>query len=284
MPTAGRAGTTIQLVQSGPKDVQDRRPVGVPFLVLVPDPVTGPAVTYIFQLRVVDRLGYDDIATRLNTDLERYPPPIPVDPTRAVGRWTWSSIHAVLHNPEYTGSMVRNRRATKKGGRQNPPSEWVWSPQSTQEPLVSRDVFYEAVQIARRRQGSRSGSAASSHPATKRSYVLRTYVNCWHCRRRMRGKTRRCDYHYYACEPKPGRDGTRDWYAEHPRSIWVREDHLIEAVHEFFATGSSEPTDVPCSPGSRPALRRSRTSTPSTNVDRRRSAPRSWSCNAVRSG
>lgn len=42
---------------------------------LVPDPVRGPVVTQIFTWRVVGKLGYGDIADRLNADTDRYPPP-----------------------------------------------------------------------------------------------------------------------------------------------------------------------------------------------------------------
>jgi hypothetical protein len=39
----------------------------------------------------------------------------------------------ILRNPKYTGYMVWNRRATKKGGKVNPPEAWVWSEQPTHE-------------------------------------------------------------------------------------------------------------------------------------------------------
>jgi hypothetical protein len=50
---------------------------------------------------------------------------------------------------------VWNRRASKKGGRNNPPSEWIWSPQPTHEPLVTKDVFQAVTPIGRTRQGTR---------------------------------------------------------------------------------------------------------------------------------
>jgi hypothetical protein len=37
--------------------------------------------------------------------------------------------------------MVWNRRATKKGGKINPPEMWVWSEQPTHEPVVTRHVL-----------------------------------------------------------------------------------------------------------------------------------------------
>lgn len=80
----------------------------------------------------------------------------------------------MLLNPKYTGYMVWNRRATKKGGKANPPEAWVWSAEPTHEPIVSREMFEAAMGTARTRQGSRNGADANvAHPHTKRSYVLR---------------------------------------------------------------------------------------------------------------
>ena len=46
-----------------------------------------------------------------------------------------------------------------------------------------------------------------AHPQTRRSYVLRSYLVCDLCGRRMFGKTRRKgerEYTYYACVTNPG--------------------------------------------------------------------------------
>jgi len=72
------------------------------------------------------------IAGRFNLDLTENPPPTPVEPGRAVGRWTCSNVPEILTNPKYTGHMVWNRHARKGAGhnRLNPPGQWVWSPES----------------------------------------------------------------------------------------------------------------------------------------------------------
>jgi site-specific DNA recombinase len=183
----------------------------------------------------LDRLGYDQIADQLNTDLHRNPPPQPVDPRRAVGRWTGSAVRGILTNPKYTGYQVWNRRASKQGGRCNPISEWVWSPQPRHEPLVTKDLFEAASPVAKDRQGSRTTAGRNSHPHTKRSYQLRSYVICDLCGRRMFGKTRRGDA-YFACEPpRQHHQGRSRWYDDHPKGLWVRQDLLLHAVHDFFA-------------------------------------------------
>jgi site-specific DNA recombinase len=218
-----------------PHPVPARRAEGKTKTRLIPDPVKGPVITTIFQLRALERLGYDEIADRLNTDPARYPPPEPVDPARAVGRWTGSAVRGVLSNPKYTGYMVWNRRATKKGGRHNPASEWVWSPHPTHEPLVTKELFQAASPVARYRQGSRTLTTPNTHPHTKRSYRLRSYVFCDLCDRRMFGKTRH-NIAYFACEPQRQHHKDRaDWYSRHLTSLWIREDILLEAVRGFFA-------------------------------------------------
>ena len=218
-----------------PHPVPAKRAEGKTKTRLRPNPVRGRVVIRIFQYRVLERLGYDAIADRLNADLGANPPPQPVDPARAVGRWTGSAVREILHNPKYTGYMVWNRRASKKGGHYNPPAEWVWSPMPTHEPLTTKALFEAAAGIASVRRGSRTGSGRSQHPQSSRTYPLRSYVICELCDRRMFGKTRR-DLAYYACEPDRRHHAQRSgWYPAHPSSLWVREDILLEMVHGFFA-------------------------------------------------
>ena len=158
------------------------------------------------------------------------PPRVARTPPRA-----GSAVREILANPKYTGYMVWNRRASKKGGQHNSAADWVWSPQPRHEPLVTRDLFEAASPVGRRRQGSRTRAGANSHPQTSRSYPLRSYVFCDLCDRRMFGKTRH-QHAYYACQPDPHHhDGRAGWYPAHPASLWVREDTLVDLVCSFFA-------------------------------------------------
>jgi site-specific DNA recombinase len=147
-------------------------------------------------------------------------------------------VRGVLTNPKHTGYQVWNRRASKSGrGRCNAPEQWVWSPEPTHEPLVTREMFIAAQQVAAQRERSRSGAGPNArHPATKRTYSLRSYVLCGACQRRMFGKSRR-DTQYYACQPAKG-------YVPpgHDRSVWVRENHLLDAVLGFFSTRIFHPS------------------------------------------
>jgi hypothetical protein len=203
-------------------------------------------VTQIFQWRALERLGAEDIADRLNADPDRYPPPQPIPGAgrRPVGAWTKSSVLEVLANPKHTGYMVWNRRKRSRPerhvpGKVNPPSEWVWSPQPTHEPLVTRALFDAAPPVARIRERSRSAPGPNlAHPQTQRSYLLRSYVRCHLCGRRMFGKTRRKGervHTYYACVTNREHHREQPWYDDHPKTMVVREDCLLPIIGTFFA-------------------------------------------------
>ncbi|MCP2337551.1 recombinase family protein [Actinomadura rupiterrae] len=213
-----------------PHPVAARRAEGATKHRLTPDPVRGEVVTLIFDLRVALRLGYKAIADHLNLDLDRFPPPVPVDPSRSAGRWTQSSVREIIKNPKYTGYMVWNRRATKTAsGRINPPHEWVWSLVPTHEPLVSKDNFIAAQRVGDHCKGSRNGGGPNTaHPDTRREYLLRSHIACDHCGRRLRGRA----HHgvvYYVCDPPKDRIP-----AGHPKSYWIREDPILRGIGHFF--------------------------------------------------
>ncbi|MET7427116.1 recombinase family protein [Dactylosporangium sp. NPDC005555] len=200
------------------------------------DPVRGPVVAVIYAWRVDEHLGYRAIAERLNTDLDRYPPPQPVDPERAVGWWTGSAVREILCNLKYTGYMVWNRRSTKDKlhpGKNNRREEWVVSETPTHPAAVSLDLFFAAQAIANTRQGSRSdalGAIANPHRQTQHVYRLRSHVHCTLCQRRMHGKTKRTNIYYY-CQPRQ-----RAIPEGHPPSIWLPERDLLDGVVRFFNT------------------------------------------------
>ena len=215
-----------------PHPVPAKRAKGVKKTFLEPHPEHAPVVQRIFAWRLQERLGYQAIADRLNRDLNTNPPPTPVDPARKLGCWTWSNVREVLTNPKHTGHMVWNRHARKtRGNTINPVSEWIWSPEPAHDPLVSLETFVAVQQIAAHRFGSRTaGGANRRHPHTKRSYLLRTYLFCAQCGRRMNGKTRH-GVAYYVCEPKKkyvpsGHDA--------PGSLFVREDALVHGLTAFL--------------------------------------------------
>jgi site-specific DNA recombinase len=217
-----------------PHPVPAKRAAGGRKTRLALDPVRADVVRRIFAMRVNERLGYRAIAARLNTDWERNPPPT-CDEDGTPRGWTRSTVAGILANPKYTGYMVWNRRArnTRKG-RPNPMSQWEWSPQVTHDAIIDRETWEAARAMGATREGSRSEAGLNlAHPQTKRSYRLRSFVVCAACGRRMQGKVRQ-GITYYHCRPYNHRPGAA--FADHPPTVYVREESLVEAVGDFFAT------------------------------------------------
>ncbi|GAA3239705.1 recombinase family protein [Actinocorallia longicatena] len=218
------------LGQKVPHPVPARRAQGATKHVCVPDPDRHKVVTAIFDWRVERLIGIQDIADELNRDLIAYPPPQPVDPSRALGKWTYSSVRAILTNPKYTGYQVWNRRATTSAtGRCNPPEAWYWSSKPVHPRLVSLEMFLAAQEVTRRAERVRRKAGPNTACAdTKRSYLLRSYITHASCDRRMWGKDNRGTT-YYLC--KPGKE-----YIDpgHPQSVWLREDYVFPGLTDFF--------------------------------------------------
>jgi DNA invertase Pin-like site-specific DNA recombinase len=212
--------------------VPAKRAKGIKKSRLAAHPVESATVATMFAWRTVERIGYQHIADRLNTDLTTNPPPIPVDPARAVGIWTYSSVREVLTNPKHTGHMVWNRHARKNHGRNriNPVTDWVWSSVPTHDQVVDLATFIAAQHVSGHRERSRSAPGPRRAAPTQTVYALRSYLFCQMCGRRMHGKTKR-GRRYYVCAPK------KAWLPDgHPPStFWIREHTLLAAIGEFLA-------------------------------------------------
>jgi site-specific DNA recombinase len=203
---------------------------------LVPDPVTAPVVAQIYQWRVADRLGANTIASRLNADPHRYPPP------GRSGCWQVSVVARILANPKYTGYMVYGRTATKNGkrGHQAPAEKWLWSAEPAHPAIITRSLW-DAAQAAGAEHGtSRDGTAPSTHPAASYNYPLRGIIRCRICKRRMtgRGKLGRKGQvtRYYQCTHDPANPRHANAHPGHPASVLVREDLMAAHLAEFFDT------------------------------------------------
>lgn len=205
---------------------------------LVLDPIRAPVVAQMFTWRTHQRLGYHTIAKRLNQDPDRYPPPDTTIPGAARGHWTDSAVADVITNPKYTGYMVWNRRAHGKstGTRRRPPDQWVWSPEPTHPAIITLEQYAQAAQIAAYHEGSRDGADPNRHPRTARTYVLRSHIWCAHCGWRLCGRTIKGRWVYYRC-PAVEADpvGVLRRIPDHPKSLYVREDYLLDGILDFFA-------------------------------------------------
>ena len=93
---------------------------------LILDPVCAPIVLMIFEDYCLRHLGLGEITDKLNSDLDRYPPPAANPKDEMVLRKTWSrsQIQAMLRNPKYTGYNVWGRH-DKRPATSHPPSRAV---------------------------------------------------------------------------------------------------------------------------------------------------------------
>jgi site-specific DNA recombinase len=201
---------------------------------LEPDGPCGETVTQMASWAYYDSLGVDTIADLLNADLAKFPPPTPPGKTRARGSWSSSSVSDILRNPKYTGYQVYNRRATRsRRGKVNDPIKWVWSREPAHEPLIPKWMYDELTARRGARRRSRISAEPNRHPQTRRTYAFRAMIFC-PCGRRMVGEHRH-DRAYYLCRPSNNNRGRPDKYTGHPKTLYLREDALLDAVAGFLA-------------------------------------------------
>ncbi|MGH8986699.1 MAG: recombinase family protein, partial [Acidimicrobiia bacterium] len=206
------------------------------------DAQTAPIVRRIFRERLAGN-GYTAIARGLNVD--GIPSPAAYDRARNTHRdprgWADSAVRAILANARYTGHEVwaRQRRdyelldpATPADGhvrrmRWNPTEEWIWSPELTHEPLISREEW-EAAQAP-----VKSGHRAPK--AVARTYLLRGRVHCGVCGRKMHGETRAAKRRprvYYRCPVRGQYPGAA---ADHAGDVFVPEAPLLASLDGWIA-------------------------------------------------
>jgi DNA invertase Pin-like site-specific DNA recombinase len=142
--------------------------------ILEPDPVRASIVRMIFEDYVARGMSLGDLQSKLNADLERFPSlesPRSSTADRQMGR---SSVWEILRNPKYTGYQVWNRRARKRGGKANPPEQWIWSEEPAHVALVSREMFEEAARRPVSRDNVMTAAAEIAGPRTSRVSVPHT--------------------------------------------------------------------------------------------------------------
>src|SRR5215831_10019854 len=203
---------------------------------LVLDSQRAPVVAQIFAWRTVDKLGVTTITNRLNADPARYPSPKP-------GGWNATTVYAILQNPKYTGHMVYGRRRSTGRRRFHTVSQdqWIWTPEPAHPAIITRQTWDTAQTVGSEHASSRDDPGLASHPAARRSYVLRSRCRCRDCKRRMRGILVRpyaCHpgYVYQGCPRTPASSRNVAAAPDHPRTVRVREDDLLTVIHQFFAT------------------------------------------------
>jgi site-specific DNA recombinase len=208
---------------------------------LIADPVQAPIVHMIFNDYCVEGLGLGAICDKLNANLDRYPPPTrnKKDENDLVQTWSRSQIQAMLRNPKYTGYNVWGRH-DKRPGRPfiRPRDQWVWSPTPSHEPLVSRELFEQVEERARRNERRATLAAPKhyiqqSHGQSGRFYLLRGRVRCGICGRRMEGSHQK-NSNWYRCQFVYKRGIEAADAAGHPRVLGIKEDAILDPLLDFL--------------------------------------------------
>ncbi|WP_188189176.1 zinc ribbon domain-containing protein [Nonomuraea sp. SYSU D8015] len=122
----------------------------------------------------------------------------------------------------------------------NPQDQWVWSEMVVHEPIVDIETLEQAQALL-----SANGRPATARkpPSTRRSYVLRRLLHCGVCGRRMEG-TWSNGRPYYRCK-FPTEYALANMIV-HPRTVYVREDHILTEVDpwvcQIFSPAALEQT------------------------------------------
>ncbi len=198
------------------------------------DPVRAPVVRRIFDEYLYSPRGLDEICQLLNSDLDRFPAPVPTDPARRSGAWSRSSVWNILRNPKYTGFQVYNRRASRtRRGRRNDPDEWTWSTEPAHPAIVTIEEFRQVDAVAASKARSKRTNAPARPDPKPAHYLFHGMVRC-DCGLRMRGCRRKQTFLYYQCQPSRLRG--RPLPAGHPSGVYVAEAALLDGVTGFLTT------------------------------------------------
>ncbi len=208
---------------------------------LILDPIAAPIVRMIFEDYCLNGLGLGAICDKLNTDLDRYPPPTRNKKDENDLRQTWSrsQIQAMLRNPKYTGFNVWGRH-DKRPGRPiiRPREQWIWSPAPSHEAIVDRELFDRVEERALRNHRQSTLKAPKTYVQRSgnrngRLYALRGRIHCGLCGRRMEGSHQKGS-NWYRCQFVYRRGLAAADAAGHPRVLGIREEVVLEPLFDFL--------------------------------------------------
>ncbi|MFI6326496.1 recombinase family protein [Nonomuraea sp. NPDC050556] len=241
----GRPPYGYRLADAGPHPNPSKAADGKRLHRLDPDPITAPVVGRIFAEFVAGR-GLLAIAEGLTRDGILCPSAY--DRARNSHRsgiaWSKAAVRAILLNPRYTGMQVWNRQhkdevlidvndvalghVTKL--RWNDQEDWIWSEKVMHEALVEEGLFAQAQALL---VAPRTAAEGRKPRRTSRCYIFKGLLFCGVCERRMQGSWNNGKPHYRCVFPKEYAQANS---VEHPRSVYVREELIIEPLDEWLAT------------------------------------------------
>ncbi|MGH2668709.1 MAG: recombinase family protein [bacterium] len=248
----GRAPYGYVVVDGGPHPNPRKAAEGFRLRLLAIDEPSAEAVRRIFS-EYLDGAGDRAIAAGLNRDGIPCPSARRPDQNRhrLADGWQGSTIRAILENPRYTGYAVFGRWVKHEtlvnpddvaAGhvvrfRRSAPERIVRSREQAHPEIVSVEVFTQAQLIRRARgSGGMRGIAKLERTRTggKRPYLLRGLMRCGVCLRRMQAEGIRNGV-YYRCIARTLTPGSAA-LAEHPKTVNLREDHVVPALNEWLGT------------------------------------------------
>lgn len=162
---------------------------------LVLDENTAPIVRRIFY-EIIDGKSCTEIAKRLNAEGISTPSEYKTQKSRNTNQkrqWTHCTIHTLIGNIKYTGTMVNHTRESRylrdKNQRRVPPEEWHIK-ENAHEAIVTKEEYELAhLAIHRRKKGKHA-----HHDCSDRVYY------CGHCGRKLEkqnGSVFACPSHRY---------------------------------------------------------------------------------------
>lgn len=116
--------------------------------------------------------------------------------------WGTGAVRRILSDPTYKGEAYAWRWKSRGQGSAviaRPRNEWIRLPDEITPPIVTPEVWEAAQKRIEMKRGAADARCSSNR---ERPYLLRGYIFCAVCGRRMRGDTERGTYHVYRCSSR----------------------------------------------------------------------------------
>ncbi|GLY71235.1 recombinase family protein [Amycolatopsis taiwanensis] len=246
----GRAPYGYTVMDGGPHPNPRKAAEGYRLRVLAIDEPSAKVVRRIFA-EYLSGMGDRAIANGLNLDGIPCPSARRPDQNRhrLADGWQGSTVRAILDNPRYTGYAIFGRWTKHEtlldpedvaAGhvvrfRRSEPDRVVRSRTQAHPEIISVEDFTEAQLLRRTKAAGGLRTARKTERGrrpTKRTYLFRGRIRCATCGRKMEGSPRAHGM-YYRCPARTLAPGSAA-LADHPPTVYLREDPLVEAVNGWL--------------------------------------------------